>query len=433
MKRYAEYKESGIEWIGEIPKEWEVIKLRNIGDFSASGIDKLINKNEEIVRIINYVDVYGNVSCELREKDYMQVTAKKEKIIQHQVIIGDLIFTPSSETVDDIGVSALVVEDLPNTAYSYHVLRFRFKKDVVFRYRKYMCNNYFTQKYFSSRATGSIRKTLNREDFKETPVVIPPLLTQQLIADYLDRKTTAIDSLIADKQNLVELLKEKRNAVISEAVTTGLDKTVKMKDSGIDWIGKIPEDYEILPLFAVASENKIKNIGNICDNLLSLSYGNIIRKDINTNDGLLPESFETYQIVDEGYTVLRLTDLQNDKRSLRTGYVNERGIITSAYVGLIPSERIDGIYLSNLLHGYDLMKIFYALGNGVRQSMKYADLKRLAIVVPPIEKQKEISAFLVRKTAEIDSLISDINEQIKKLKEYRQSVISEVVAGKVAV
>lgn len=199
------------------------------------------------------------------------------------------------------------------------------------------------------------------------------------------------------------------------------------KDSGIEWIGEIPEDFQIVPLFSVASENRSKNTGNSCTNLLSLSYGKIITKDINTNDGLLPANFETYQVVEKGYTILRLTDLHNDKKSLRSGYVGERGIITSAYVGIAPSKWMDGIFLANLMHGYDVMKIFYSLGNGVRQSMNYFDLKRLPLVLPPMHIQKAINDYLNHKTASIDELIATKQKLIKLLQEKRQEIINKAV------
>ena len=124
----------------------------------------------------------------------------------------------------------------------------------------------------------------------------------------------------------------------------------KYKDSGVEWIGEIPEHWEVKPLFVVCKNNKEKNDGNKVSNVLSLSYGKIIRRDVESNFGLLPASFETYQIIDDGYIVLRLTDLQNDKRSLRVGLVTEKGIITSAYTGLKTNHGMNSGYLYNLLH-----------------------------------------------------------------------------------
>ena len=162
------------------------------------------------------------------------------------------------------------------------------------------------------------------------------------------------------------------------------------------------------------------------DNLLSLSYGNIVNKDINTSDGLLPESFETYQIVKPGDIVLRLTDLQNDKRSLRSALVTQTGIITSAYLALKP-EGIDPKYLGYLLRAYDVSKVFYSMGGGLRQSMKYGDIKRMPLVMPTKAEQSEIASFLDRETTKIDALIAEQQRLIALLQEKRQAVISHAV------
>ena len=159
------------------------------------------------------------------------------------------------------------------------------------------------------------------------------------------------------------------------------------------------------PLGYCSSQVDAPNKGLGERNLLSLSYGNIIRKDITGSDGLLPESFETYNVVEPGDTVLRLTDLQNDQRSLRVGFVQERGIITSAYVTLRPQHDVDQRFFSYVLKSMDFRKDFYALGAGVRQSLKFDELKRVQIHLPAINKQRAITSFLDRETARIDALI----------------------------
>ncbi len=172
------------------------------------------------------------------------------------------------------------------------------------------------------------------------------------------------------------------------------------KDSGVEWVGEVPTDWDIVPLFSVAEECDRPNVGMVENNLLSLSYGAIVRKDINENDGLLPASFETYQIVESQDIVWRLTDLQNDKRSLRTAAVTERGIITSAYLATRP-HGIRSDYLHYLLRAYDQQKVFYSMGGGLRQSMKFSDVKWLPLMLPPPAEQAAIAAFLDRETGKI--------------------------------
>lgn len=201
----------------------------------------------------------------------------------------------------------------------------------------------------------------------------------------------------------------------------------EMKDSGIEWVGKIPNDWAIKPLYCFFSERKNKNILGKEDNLLSLSYGKVIRKDINTNEGLLPSNYNGYNIVEAGDIVIRPTDLQNDQRSLRTGLVTERGIITSAYIALKPLSNINSRFYHYLLHTYDTLKVFYNMGGGVRQGLSYDEFAKLKIYSPSSSEQQRIADFLDRECGKIDSIIADVEKQIELLKKYKRSVIFEAV------
>ena len=201
----------------------------------------------------------------------------------------------------------------------------------------------------------------------------------------------------------------------------------EMKDSGIEWVGIIPSHWIIHPVYYYFGERKNKNKFGQEDNLLSLSYGKIIRKDINTSEGLLPESFNTYNIAEKGDIVIRPTDLQNDKRSLRTGLVPERGIITSAYICLKPIKDIDSRFFNYQLHSYDVIKVFYNMGNGVRQGLNFSEFSHLLVFEPPLDEQKRIADYLDAKCAEIDALTADIQTQIDTLEQYKRSVITEAV------
>ncbi|MGY4515207.1 restriction endonuclease subunit S [Lysobacter sp. HA18] len=205
-----------------------------------------------------------------------------------------------------------------------------------------------------------------------------------------------------------------------------LPKYAEYKHSGVPWIGTIPSEWQVTPLLGIARERYESNHGMKEANLLSLSYGRIVQKDMASNDGLLPESFETYQIVRPGDVVFRLTDLQNDKRSLRTAPVLEVGIITSAYLAIEPQD-IDSGYFSHLLRSYDLSKVFYSMGGGLRQSMKYDDVKRLPVLVPTVAEQRSIASFLARETAKIDALIAEQEKLLALLAEKRQATISHAV------
>lgn len=201
----------------------------------------------------------------------------------------------------------------------------------------------------------------------------------------------------------------------------------EMKDSGIEWIGSIPANWEVHPVYFYFTERKNKNIFGAEQNLLSLSYGKVIRKNINTVGGLLPESFNTYNIIEANDIVIRPTDLQNDKRSLRTGLCKEHGIITSAYIALKPIPGFNVSYVHYLLHTYDIMKVFYNMGDGVRQGLNYSEFSKLMIFIPPIAEQNAIAKYLDNECSEVDALVSDIQQQIEALEEYKRSVITEAV------
>ncbi len=201
----------------------------------------------------------------------------------------------------------------------------------------------------------------------------------------------------------------------------------EMKDSGISWVGEIPKEWTIMPLYCFYSERKNKNIFGAENNLLSLSYGKVIRKDINTSEGLLPSNYNGYNIVEAGDIIIRPTDLQNDKRSLRTGLSKERGIITSAYIALKPKNGINSRFYHYLLHTYDILKVFYNMGNGVRQGLNYDEFAKLMVYSPSDIEQQRIAEFLDRECGKIDGLKADIQAQIDTLEQYKRSVITEAV------
>ena len=201
----------------------------------------------------------------------------------------------------------------------------------------------------------------------------------------------------------------------------------KMKDSGIEWIGSVPSHWRVHTLYQLVTQVKEKNSNLQEKNLLSLSYGKIKRKDIDSPDGLLPASFDGYNIIEDGDIVLRLTDLQNDHTSLRVGLATERGIITSAYTTLRPIDKSNSKYLYYLLHAFDLKKGFYGMGSGVRQGLNYAEVKELRVVLPGQDEQNAIVRFLDNQCGQIDSIIEEAKSSIEEYKKWRASIVFEAV------
>jgi len=199
------------------------------------------------------------------------------------------------------------------------------------------------------------------------------------------------------------------------------------KDSYASWLGEVPADWQVGPGRICVYENKDKNTGMKESTVLSLSYGRVIVKDEDKMTGLVPESYETYQIVQAGDIIIRGTDLQNDVTSLRTGLAKDHGIITSAYINLRPKPNAYAEFLHYLLHSYDVKKVFYGLGSGLRQNLSYVDFKYLTIPLPSLPEQRAIVAFLDDKCAKIDGAVKIKEDQIALLRERRQIIIQDAV------
>lgn len=412
-----EMKNSGIPWIGDIPKDWRIVRNKNV--FSNSKIlvgdawntTQLLSLTTKGIKAVAIGSTSGKVPDSY---DTYQVVEKDNIVMCLFDLDCSAVFSGLSPIHGMISPAykALTIKNgfLPDFYAKWF--------DYIFDGRKFM---------FLSK---NIRYSLTYDEFASLQVVAPSLLEQQKIASFLDKKCSEIDEMIALQEKIVEELKAYRQSVITEAVTKGLNPDVPMKDSGIEWIGEIPEHWKVDLLSLLFEEHKQKNTGLLCKNLLSLSYGKIVRKNIDSVGGLLPQSYDGYNIVDKGDIVFRLTDLQNDKKSLRTGLVRERGIVTSAYVTLRSRKPVLSAYYQYLFHSYDVMKVFYGMGDGVRQGMNYGDLRKMLIVTPPHSEQNEIVEFLDTKCTEIDNLISIKLSKIDSLNEYKKSIIYEYVTGK---
>ncbi len=216
----ASLKDSGIEWIGMIPEHWEVKRLKSLGNIETSSVDKKIIEDESIVKLVNYTDVYGNITKEIWNSDnYMIVSANDKQLKSKKLRQGNVLFTPSSETITDIGVSAVIMEDLENTLYSYHVLRFVFRENVDLLFKKYLLNNDFIQYYFSKSATGTTRKILGLNTFWNLPIILPPLNEQILIGKYLNENTALIDTILTNISEQISKLTQLRKTLINDVVT----------------------------------------------------------------------------------------------------------------------------------------------------------------------------------------------------------------------
>lgn len=423
-------KNSGISWLGELPASWELKKIKYC-------LQERVEKNNPVrtTEILSLTAKQGVIPYDQKEGGGNK---PKEDVSAYRLAYpGDIVMNSMNILSGSVGLSQYFGCVSP----VYYMLRpWSVKEDV--RYYNYIFQTTMFQRSLFGLGNGilikesgngklnTIRMRIPMDKFGGLFIPVAPTDEQRRIADFLDTKCAEIDALTADIQTQIDTLEQYKRSVITETVTKGLNPDVEMKDSGIEWVGAIPVHWSIHPVYAYFGERKNKNRFGNEDNLLSLSYGRVIRKDINTSDGLLPESFNTYNIVETDDIIIRPTDLQNDKRSLRTGLVKEHGIITSAYIDLYPLKKVDSRYFHFLLHAYDTMKVFYNMGNGVRQGLNYSEFSRLMVFEPSYDEQVAIADYLETKVEEADAVISDKKAQLATLDEYKKSIIFEYVTGK---
>lgn len=411
-------KDSGLSWVGEIPSDWVAHPVYYY--FGERKNKNIFGQEDNLLSLS-----YGRV---IRKDINTNGGLLPESFNTYNIVeAGDIIIRPTDLQNDKKSLRTGLCQERGIITSAYIALRpIRRLNSGFFRY---LLHAYDISKVFYNMGNG-VRQGLNFSEFSRLTVFEPPIEIQDKVTQYLDTATAEVDKIISDIQTQIDTLEQYKRSVITETVTKGLNQNAEMKDSGIEWVGRIPAHWPIHPIYSYYGERKNKNRLGKEDNLLSLSYGRVIRKDINTNDGLLPESFNTYNIVEAGDIIIRPTDLQNDKRSLRTGLVEEHGIITSAYIDLCPLKQVDSRYFHFLLHAYDVMKVFYNMGNGVRQGLNYSEFSRLMVFEPPYEEQVAMADYLGTKVSEVDAIIEQKKEQMAVLDAYKRSLIFEYVTGK---
>ena len=422
-RRYERYKDSGIEWIGEIPEEWEVVKIKHLTRVKRGASPRPID--DPI-----YFDDDGEYSW-VRISD---VTASKMYLNESTEKLSALGASLSVKLNPDqlfISICATVgkpcITKIKCCIHDGFVYFPDFKGDNRFLY-------YIFEAGEAYKGLGKLgtQLNLNTDIVGGITIGFPHMNEQKAIANFLDQKTAEIDVLIADNEKLIELLQEKRQAVISEAVTKGLNPNVRVKDSGIEWIGKIPEHWEV---------TKIKYLSNIRN--VKASDGDndktyVGLESIESKTGkLLTNNNDEQQAVGETANIFRKGDVLFGK--LRP-YLAK--CIVADFNGRCTSELLVLRTTSNMLPEYlylfMLSPIFIDVVNSSTYGAKmprasWNFIGNLKIPSPNIKEQEEIVEYLIKLINNMDDLISDISTQIQKLKEYRQSLISEAVTGKIDV
>lgn len=449
IKGYPLYKESESTHIGKIPKHWDTFKLGRLGRFSSSGIDKKTKEREQIVNMVNYMDVYNNKSHIIdSQRKLMRVGCPDQKIAEHSLLSGDMLFTPSSETKEDIGWSAVVTENLKRTVYSYHLIRLRFVHPMDLNFKKYMCNNFNVMNQFTESCNGTTRQILSRGDFRNTVVAIPPLTEQIQIARYLDYKNYQINKYIRIKKRQIELLKELKQTIINDAVTGKIDVRTgkpypKYKDSGIDWLGMMPEDWELSRIGKLVRFNPSKS--EVTKQVTDTTLCTFIPMEKLSVTGTVDCSVKLpMQQVKSGFTYFRRNDIvlakitpcfENGKSACLDSLDSEFGFGTTEFIVLRITGNINGKYLWHIISSPTFLKFGKKSMRGAagQQRVPIDFVSEYPIALPSLLDQEKILTYLSRMLMSIDDMIAILSSQSHYAKELQTRLISDVVTGKLDV
>ena len=445
-KPYPAYRDSGVEWIGQVPEHWEVKRLRHVASFKNSNVDKKAYDGQEAVSLCNYTDVYYNEFI-TPDLPFMQATASAAEIEQFALSKGDVIITKDSEDPSDIGIPALVKNDLPGVICGYHLTMIRGADFDTSRLLHRILQSNPTQAHFFVEAPGITRYGLSQDAIGDLPFNFPPENERNGIANAVDRETTRIDALITKKTRFIELLKEKRLALITHAVTKGLDPDVKMKDSGVEWIGEVPEHW----LAAQLGKLSIAR----CDG----PFGSGLKSEHYQADGVRVvrlqnigwasfkdgnEAFISHQhwqdVLGCGHEVLPndvlIGGLGDDKNPLGRACVAPANlgpamVKADCYRFRLNTSRANPDFIALALSATARAECGYLATGATRDRLNLGLASARVVPLPPLNEQTEIVSSLNRDTARIDRLTEKTQRSIDLLKERRAAFITAAVTGQI--
>jgi type I restriction enzyme S subunit len=433
MKKYDNYKDSGIEWIGEIPEQWIITSLKFLskiqnGSTPSSSNDEFWNGN------INWVttDDLGKLKNKLITKTKRTITELGYKSCGTSLAPVDSVVISTRAPIGHIGILDIeacsnqgcktVIPNNINSLFCYfYLLSF---KDIL-----------------ESMGQGSTFKELPTSTLKDFKFALPSKEEQTAIAKYLDLKTNQIDQLINQKQRFIELLKEERTVVINQAVTKGLDPTVKMKDSGIEWLGEIPEHWEVKKLKYLISK-KIDNRGK------TPPFGEIGRpmlevKQIKDNNIYPSKKFEKFSLQKELIGFIREEVKENDVLIATVGATagkccivpkNSEFFIAQNVIGFRCNSQMDSLFFYYMIESTYFKDSLLAINkSNTIDNLKVSVFINNYCIVPPTDEQIILSKLISDNIDKITKLTRKLNQEIELLKEYKTTLISEVVTGKVDV
>ena len=416
LNPYPDYRSSGVEWLGDVPGHWEVRRLRHTVNMRVSNVDKHIKDGELPVRLCNYVDVYKN-DCITKSVPFMKATANADEIDRFRLEPEDILITKDSEVWNDIGVPALVEYSAKDLICGYHL--------ALLRSRKAMLNGAYLFRALQSpalayqfhiAANGVTRYGLSHHAIKSALLPIPPLPEQAAIVCYLDHADERICRYISAKERLIELLEEQRQAVIHRAVTRGLDPDVRLKPSGVEWLGDVPAHWEV------------RRLKGIC----RLAYGDSLSSESRA-DGNIPVYGSNGQV---GFH----STLNTSGPCLIIG---RKGSFGKVHYSPEPVFAIDTtFFVDSRYTDTNIRWLYYLLGwlqldavskDSAVPGLNREDAYQHVGFYPPLPEQAAIVEYLDKATADIDAAIARARRHVELLHEYRTRLIADVVTGKLDV
>lgn len=438
----AGYKETGLEWMKNLPAGWKVLRIKDVIEQNKNGIkigpfgSSLSNKT----LAAGPYNVYGQANL-IKNNFLLTKHAIDEnlfkKLSSYEVYPGDICVS----MMGTIGKCKVVPENIKRGIMDSHLIKLRLSKEIVlpsffeYAYDKDNCDICFTQMQYEK--VGVIMDGLNTSIVKKLHIPVPPLPEQQRIADFLDAKCDILDRTIDAVSRQIEDLEKYKKALITETVTKGICKKSKperaMKDSGVEWIGEVPEEWSVSKVkYNFSTFKKIPGKESEKYERLSLTMNGVKHREKWTAEGLQPKDFMSYQLLRKGDLVFRLIDLQNPSKSRRVALSHDTGLISPAYTILhADNNKMLPEYAEMFFLMMSYLDVFNALGScGVRSSINNAELMKISVLVPPLAEQQQIADYLDEKCKNIDNRVQKRRQQLEWMKEYKKSLIFDYVTGK---
>lgn len=433
-RRHAEMKPSEIEWVHRLPVHWEEKRLRFVADISNSNVDKKAYDDQVSVRLCNYTDVYYNEVI-TPDLDFMEATASQAEIKKFGLRAGDVIITKDSEDPRDIGVPAFVQEDMPGVVCGYHLSIIRTSDPITAEYVQFSIMSHLNKARLYVDTPGVTRFGLDQDTIKNILVLLPPPDERRQIVRRLRSETAEIDGLIEKKTRFIALLKEKRAAMITHAVTKGIAPDAPMKDTDVDWLGRVPAHWEVLRIAALFRE--VSRPADPALPVLSVSIhdgvtdGELADEDRDRKVAL-SEDRTKYQGVAPGDLVYNMMRAWQGA----FGAVTVKGLVSPAYVVAAPVTTFRTKFIEHLLHTKSAAEEIRRFSRGIadfRMRLYWDHFRALKVCLPPPEEQDRILSEIDAETARIDGLITLTERSIDLLREKRSALITAAVTGKIDV